>query len=400
MRHSRVYTLCSGSMLALLVTLATAGVAFAHGERAQEGFLRMKTVAWQDVQFSTADVKQGAQVIITGKVKVLESWPSTLEKPQQGYLNVVASGPHFVMKERYINGEPAPAAFMLEVGGVYDFKMVMEGRTPGYWHLHPTLYVLHTGGLIGPGQWTTVSEVPGGYQNKVTLAGDGVIDLDRYESKWVFWFSFLGFVPGVWWMLWWTLKHRTVTNLAVTSQIPVNDPGEDIGLITKADHRMSTIIVAVTVLLLGFGWLYMEKAWPIRIPQQVLRITPPELPAAPKFAQGKGLMASYDPQKDTLVLDTQVTNTGNQPMKLVNFTTSNLTFTEGKGLVAEPATVPPGQTVKLRLTMADKVWSNERLIPLDKPQMGVAGLLVFEADGKRSTVTAEAPVKPTSFVVR
>jgi hypothetical protein len=87
-------------------------------------------------------------------------------------------------------------------------------------------------------------------------------------------------------------------------------------------------------------------------------------------------------------------------MKLVNFTTSNLTFTEGKGLVAEPATVPPGQTVKLRLTIADKVWSNERLIPLDKPQMGVAGLLVFEADGKRSTVTAEAPVKPTSFVVR
>jgi hypothetical protein len=52
----------------------------------------MKTVAWQDVQFSTADVKQGAQVI-TGKVKVVESWPSTLEKPQQGYLNVVASGP-------------------------------------------------------------------------------------------------------------------------------------------------------------------------------------------------------------------------------------------------------------------------------------------------------------------
>src|SRR5262245_23764541 len=161
MRHSRVHTLCSASVLALLVMLATVGAAFAHGERAQEGFLRMKTVAWQDVKFSTADVKQGAQVIITGKVKVLESWPSTLEKPQQGYLNVVASGPHFVMKERYINGEAAPAAFMVAVGGVYDFKMVLEGRTAGYWHLHPTLYVLHTGGLIGSGQWTNVAEAPG-----------------------------------------------------------------------------------------------------------------------------------------------------------------------------------------------------------------------------------------------
>src|SRR5262249_54945540 len=84
MRHMRVHTLVSASMLALLVALGTAGVAFAHGERAQEGFLRMKTVAWEDVKFSSESVKQGEQLIITGKVKVLESWPATLEKPQEG----------------------------------------------------------------------------------------------------------------------------------------------------------------------------------------------------------------------------------------------------------------------------------------------------------------------------
>jgi hypothetical protein len=49
------------------------------------------------------------------------------------------------------------------------------------------------------------------------------------------------------------------------------------------------------------------------------------------------------------------------------------------------------------VTVQDKVWSEERLIPLDKPQMGVAGLLVFESGGKRDAVTTEAPVKPTSF---
>lgn len=397
MRHMRVHTLVSASMLALLVALGTAGVAFAHGERAQEGFLRMKTVAWEDVKFSSDSVKQGEQLIITGRVKVLESWPATLEKPQEGFLNVSSSGPHLVMKERYINGEAAPAAFFLEVGGVYDFKMVLEGRTPGYWHVHPTLYVLHTGGLLGPGQWTTVAAVPGGYHNNVTLTNGKVIDLDRYGSGWVFWFSFLGFLPGVWWMLWWTLKHRTVTNLAVTSQIPLNDPGEDIGLITKADHRMSTLIMVVSVVLLVVGWIYIDRAYPVRIPQQVLRITPPVLPEPAKFAQGKGVLATYDPQKDTLVLESQVTNIGNQPMKLVGFTTSNLTFTEGKGLVAEPATVDPGKTVKLKVTVADKVWSSERLIPLNKPQMGVAGLLVFESGGKQNAVTTEAPVKPTSF---
>jgi len=198
-------------------------------------------------------------------------------------------------------------------------------------------------------------------------------------------------------MLWWTLKHRTVTNLAVTSQIPVNDPGEDIGLITKADHRTSTLIVVVSVILLALGWLYMDRAWPTRIPQQVLRITPPQLPEPVKFAQAKGLGAIYDPKKDTLVLESQVTNTGNQPMKLVGFTTSNLTFSEGKGLIAEPATVDAGRTVKLKITIQDRVWSDERLIPLDKPQMGVAGLMVFESGGKQNAVTTEAHVRPTSF---
>jgi methane/ammonia monooxygenase subunit B len=397
MPQTRILTLVLAFILAPLFVLGTAGVVFAHGERAQEGFLRMKTVAWQDVKFSGTSVKEGEQLIITGKVKVLESWPATLEKPVQAYLNVSASGPHFVMKERYVNGEPAPGAIFVDVGGVYEFKMVLEGRTEGYWHVHPTFFVLHTGGLLGPGQWTTVTAVPGGYQNKVTLLDGKVINLDTYGLGWVFWFSFLGFIPGVWWMLWWTLKHRTVTNLAVTSQIPVNDPGEDIGLITKADHRTSSLIAVVSVVLLGLGWLYMNWAWPTRIPQQVLRITPPRLIEPAKFAQGNGLGASYDPKTDTLVLESQVTNTGSQPMKLVGFTTSNLSFSEGKGLVAQPATVDPGSTVKLKVTIQDKVWSQERLIPLDKPQMGVAGLLVFESGGKQNAVTTEAHVKPTSF---
>jgi len=384
--------------VALILSAVQAGVAYAHGERAQEGFLRMKTVAWQDVKFSSEKVNQGEQLVITGRVKVLESWPKTLADPVQAFLNVTSSGPHFVMKERYINGQPAPASFFVDVGGVYDFKMILEGRTPGNWHVHPTFYVLHSGGLIGPGQWTSVAAVPAGYENKVTLVDGKVIDLDTYAFSWVFWFSLLGFIPGVWWMLWWTLKHRTVTNLAVTSQIPVNDPGEDIGLITKADHRMSTAIAVVSLLILGVGWLYMEWNWPVRIPQQVLRFTPAPLPASPKFAEARGLRATYDPREDRVVFESEVTNKGNQPMKVLAFTTSTLTFNQGKGLVAEPATVEPGKTVTVKGTIQDKAWSQERLIPLDKPQMGIAGLLVFEADGKQDSATIEAPVRPTSFV--
>src|SRR4030095_7748270 len=101
-----------------------------------------------------------------------------------------------------------------------------------------------------------------------------------------------------------------VQNMAGTRQIAVTDQGEDIGLITKADHRTSSLIAVVSVVLLGLGWLYMNWAWPTRIPQQVLRITPPRLAEPVKFAQGNGLRASYDPKTDTLVIESQVTNTG------------------------------------------------------------------------------------------
>lgn len=400
MRPKSTSALSLAGIIGLLLTFGVADVAVAHGERAQEGFLRMKTVAWQDVRFSSSEVKQGEQLIITGKVKILEVWPTTLENPELAYLNVSASGPHFVMKERTVNGHPAPASFSVEKGGLYEFRMVLEGRTEGYWHVHPTLYVLHSGGLLGPGQWVTVGAVPAGYQNKVTLLDGQTIDLDRYATGWVFWFSFAGFVLGVWWMLWWTLKHRTVTNLAVTSQIPLNDAGEDIGLITKADHRTCNLITALTVVLLIAGWIYMDWNWPTRIPQQVLRFTPPRLMEPEQFVRAGAARATYDPRSDTVVLNTEVINTGNQPMKLVAFTTSNLSFSQANGLVVEPAAIPPKQAVTLKMSIQSKVWSDERLIPLDKPQMGIAGLLVFESDGKQDAVTTEAPVTPLAFTAR
>jgi len=104
MRHKKgVAPLLLVLILGLMLALGAGGVAYAHGERAQEGFLRLKTAAWQDVQFSTDKVKQGEKVVITGKVKLLEVWPGTLDPPETGYLNVSASGPHFILKDRVVS---------------------------------------------------------------------------------------------------------------------------------------------------------------------------------------------------------------------------------------------------------------------------------------------------------
>jgi Monooxygenase subunit B protein len=116
-----------------------------------------------------------------------------------------------------------------------------------------------------------------------------------------------------------------------------------------------------------------------------------------RLVQAKGARATYDPHSDTVVLTTQVSNTGNQTMKLVGFTTANLTFSQSNGLSVEPGAVGPRQTVSLKVTIQSKIWSEERLIRLDKPEMGIAGRLAFESDGKQTWVTTEAAVTPTTF---
>lgn len=394
-----------GLLLSLILTLGSATVALAHGENSQEGFLRMETAAFYDVQFSSDKVKQGEQITITGKVKVLETWPSTLGKPEVGYINVIVPGPTFFMRERTVNGQPQPGSILIEKGGVYEFKLVMEGRRPGNWHLHPVLYVEDSGGLIGPGQWTTVEASAVGFSTPVKLATGETVDLQTYAKPLIFWFSFLGFIPGVIWMLWWTLKHRTVTNLAVTSQIPLNDPGEDIGLITKADHKVSTALAGVTVLLLVAGWFYIESAYPTRLPQQVRRLAPVPLAEPPSFAKAKATTAIYDPDTGALVIEAQVTNTGKEPMQVTSFVTSNLTFAVKNAgaagsfvLNAEPAVVKPGETAKVKLTMQDKVWAERRLISVGKAELGVAGLLALESGGQRNMVTISSAVFPKSLV--
>lgn len=400
MRKRLVRALLLGAVLVLAVAVY-APAAFAHGERAQEGFLRMKTAAFFDVEFSSEKVKQGEQITITGKVKILETWPTTLGKPEVGYINILSPGPSLVMKERTINGRPTPGSIFIEVGQVYDFSLVLEGRRVGRWHIHPTFYVEDSGGLIGPGLWVTVDPAPAGYQNMVTLANGEQIDLEQYGKGLVNGYLWLGLIPGVIWMLWWTLKHRTVTNLAVTSQIGLNDPGEDIGLITKADHKVSTAIAAATLLLLVGGYAYVLQAYPNRIPLQVLRFDPPKFAEPARFAEAKAVGATFDPKTNELVVETEIKNLGNQPLEVTSFTTSNMTFQAEGGertLAVQGARVEPGQTGKVTLVMKDPIWTEHKLIPIGESQLGIAGLLFVKSGSGRNWLTLEAPVIPTNLM--
>jgi methane/ammonia monooxygenase subunit B len=282
--------------------------------------------------------------------------------------------------------------------------MTVAGRRPGRWHVHPSFSVKGAGTLLGPGQWVTVEENPAGFSNPVTLEGGTTVNLENYQLPFTWIWLVLTFLVGLAWMIYWTVPKRTVTNLAVTSQIPLNTDGMEYGLITKKDHRNMNLFAIGTALLLLAGWVYQAAAFPTKMPQQIFQFAPPDpaIAEAPVFAEAAMGTARYDPGTETLTIETDVTNTGQTPINLTPFTTTTLTFTTGTAAgpgvvtVAPSATIPPGAApTKLTLTMKDPAWEVEHLVPIGESQLLITGLMVFEtADGEKNLTELEANLQP------
>jgi methane/ammonia monooxygenase subunit B len=382
-------------LLAIGGLLGTALIASAHGEDSQEGFLRMETVAFSNVQFSADTINQGDTLTITGQATILDTWPKTLGEPSTGYINVTTQGPVLLMKDRLVNGVEAPDSIFIHKGDTYDFKMSLVGREPGNWHVHPTFAVEGAGTLIGPGQWITVKDT-GGFTNNLTLLNGQTVNLETYGIGQLTIFHWLGFAIGVVWMLYWTVpriggaNHRTVSKLPVTLRVPLNTDGQDVGLITRQDHRVSNWLLGATIALLAIGWIYQSISFPIKIPQQVFRFEPPALAQPTSFSSVLPKDASYDPGTSTVMMTVDVTNTGKTPATVTGFTTSSLTFVNAASAKAgtpyvmtvdPPTPIAPGQTQTVTLTLRDPVWRDARILDVNRPRLEVAGQLVLQDAG-------------------
>ncbi len=396
-----------------LAAMVSVPQAFAHGEAGDEPFLKDLTVAFYDVSISPTAVQVGQPVTITGTVRILETWPYTLAPPKIAAIMPVVPGPVFALQDRLVNGQPAPGAFFVEKGEIYQFKMVMLGREPGRWHVHPGIAVQGTGTLVGPGEWVTVQPGAATFAFPVTLLSGQTINLNNYGGQFVWWWSFAGFLLGVAWMLYWTLTKRTVTNLAVTIQLPVNDDAPDIGLITPRDHIWMNVLAGLTMVMLVIGWTYTAMQYPVRWPQQTDWFAPHFISSGEKMAEVQSNGATYDDATDTLLMNVQVKNLLGSAITVKQFIMAMATFVNGGeaeqakagprdyvGLLeVEPnSPIAPGETKDLTLKITSKILSDERLIPLHDPQQFIAGLLRFEnAQGGQEMVTLRTSVVPTQF---
>jgi methane/ammonia monooxygenase subunit B len=393
-------------LLAGLLVVSTTPAAHAHGEKSQEAFLRMRTVGWVDVKFSQDRIRQGETFTISGTAKIMDTWPTNLSKgaPNTGFLGVIAPGPVVLVKERTINGVSAPHRIDVRKGAIYEFSMTVAGRRVGRWHVHPSFSIKGSGTLLGPGMWINVEKNPDGFSNPVTLASGKTINLENYQLPFTWIWLLITFVIGVAWMIYWTVPKRTVTNLAVTSQIPLNTDGMDYGLITKKDHRNMNWFALGTALLLLVGWAYQAWQFPTKMPQQVVQFAPPEpaIASNPVFAKATAASATYDNASQTLNMTVTVQNTGDKAMDLKEFTTTSLRFVPSATapgdipLTVTPGTkVDPGATTQLTLPLKSDAWEGEHLLPIGESQLVVTGILVFDdEDGARNLTEVEANLKP------
>jgi methane/ammonia monooxygenase subunit B len=395
----------------LLCSVATS--VFAHGEAADEPFLKDLTVAFYNVHVGPTSIKVGDPVTITGSVKILETWPYTLDPPVTAYVTPVVPGPVFALVDRVINGQPAFGSITVERGGTYNFKMVMRGRDPGLWHVHPGIAIQGTGTLIGPGEWVTVAPSAEPFKLNVMLLNGTTVDLEHFGGSFVWWWSLAGFVIGLIWMIYWTVPKRTVTRLAVTTQIGANDDAPDIGLITPTDHKWMNLLAGVTIAMLIVGWVWMASKYPVRLPQQTDRFAPevdtPDYHLGRIVSQG----SSYDEGTDTLLITLDVKNVSDSPIAVKQYSMAMANFVAGTEqdlanagpkdfvgkLDVEPATpIPPGETRRVVLKMTSPLFDEERLIPLHDPQQLIAGLLALQDDaGRREMVTVKSVLVPTEF---
>ena len=394
---------CAVIVVGLLVL--SAGLVAAHGETAQEPFLRGDTISFFDVNFSTDRIDQGQPLTITGKFKILETWPRELAEPETAYLSVTAPGPVFVVSERRIGGELTPMSFYVEKGKVYDFSITVLGRSPGTYHVHPTVYIEGSGPLLGPGKWITVSPVPGGFKMPVKLLDGTVIpDLQTYRQWFIVAFTIGTFVLGMAWMLYWTVPKPTVTRLAVTNVIPSAYWGSDFGLITRRDVRNVAIIALLAVAMLVGGWVYMQTSHPNIIPLQVHRrdATALQLPALP--VSTKPVEATYDRQTKKLAITVQFTNSGSEPVTIERMMIANREFLavppqhpewQSQFSTSGDRTLQPGETRQLTFTVQGDFLETERLVPVKQtPFMAITTTVELRSQTQAASyITVQSPLR-------
>jgi methane/ammonia monooxygenase subunit B len=405
------------TVLALLLLLSVgapfAPSAHAHGERAQEPYLRTRTAHWYDVKWSVANLNVGDKLSVTGKFRLFGDWPNAVTRPETVFVSNATPGPVFARVESYLNDVPARQSFKdLEIGRDYEYKMILMGRIPGRYHVHPMIAVKGSGPLVGPGKWIEVGGNATDFVFPVTaISGEKIDDL----ATWGVWaalrWHLVWLVIAAAWILWWIRRPLLIPRLLALQQ-----EREDL-LVTNLDLKLGVLLLIVSVGLAFYGYNWAKDKYPRTVPLQAGTMKTPPLPrpSAPVSVSLK--QARYDVPGRSMRVQISLANNGDKPVRIGEFLTASIRFVNPNlaaakasvdpdypaeliarnGLVlSDDQAIAPGATKDIKFEATDAAWEIERLTSfLTDVDSRFGGLLfLYDSEGKRHIVEVGGPIIP------
>ncbi|HEY8034084.1 MAG TPA: bacterial ammonia monooxygenase, subunit AmoB [Methylobacter sp.] len=383
-------------------------VAYAHGEKALEPFIRTRTIQWFDVQWSEPNVSVNDEVVVTGKFHVAEDWPVSVPKPDASFLNISVPGPVMIRTERYLNGQPWVNSVALQPGADYDFKVVLKARFPGRFHIHPFFNLKDAGPVMGPGQWINIGGNAADFTNRITTLNGDVIDMESYGLvNGAIWHG-LWFAIGLGWLLWWVRHPLFLPRYKLMAA------GREDILVTNQDRTLAKVIlVAVPVIVLSASAITQSRH-PNSIPlQTALDRIEPLAQEVNTLVKVKVSKAEYRVSARSMILTAEIRNNSLSPIRIGEFSTAGLRFLNSDiempmPKAADPLTIndslhvsdktpiAPGETRTLTFDATDANWKNEKLDGLiNDSDSRLGGLLFFYGeDGSRLIASISAAVLP------
>jgi len=402
-----------GGIVVVLSALITSPQAEAHGERNQEPYLRMRTVHWYDVRWSTDKIEVNDEIVVTGKFRLFDDWPSTIPLPDTAFLGNATPGPVLVRMASYINGVPMIQSTGLAIDRDYEFKVILKARIPGRHHVHPMLNIQGAGGLVGPGKWVRVAGSADDFVLPVTtLTGEKIANLETWGVNTVVTWHLVWVAIALFWIVWWVRRP-----LLIPRYLAVQAGAEEV-LITGADRKLAAGLLVGTILLVIAGYQWAEAKYPRTIPLQGGKVKVEPLPKSSETIRVKLEKANYDVPGRSMKMRLKVTNDTHRPVQLGEFTTANVRFINPRAPAAMAALDPgyprdlvatsglrvdhdgaiaPGETRSFRVEATDVAWETERLTSLLNDPDSRFGALLFFYDGRANRYIAgvNGPIIPT-----
>jgi len=397
------------ALIALAFALLLPAVARAHGERSQEPSLRLSTIQWYDTTWSSQRINVNQELVVTGRFHIMGSWPLEIPSPETlTFLNLGVPGPVFIRAASEVDGVNGVSSMALRLGGDYAYRIVLRGRLPGRYHVHPMLDVLDAGAILGPGQWVTVVGDTASFNDWITTLTGRRLNLTSYGLRNVVGWHLVWIALAVVWLAYWVRKPLLMPRYEAVQA------GEGDRLITRGDRMMAAAMLALTTVVAIVAYAVTNVANPVTIPLQSHQTKVPALDEPPANITIVPEQVTYLVPGRTVQFRLRVTNHGAQPVRLGEFTTANLRFLNASvakpdpsyppdllapaGLLVQPnRPIAAGESVEMYLEATSPVWETDRLTALmSDPTSRMGGLFMFfDPDGKRSIVEFSSSIVPT-----